>query len=39
MQWELSLEREEIKMRMKLNNEFIDFEGHCDDWDEATHPD
>jgi len=38
MDWELNLEREEHKMRMKLNNEFIDYTGFCDDWDNDLHP-
>ena len=25
-------------MRMKANNEFIDYPGYCDDWDSGLHP-
>jgi len=35
----MGVEREEERMRMKLNNEHIDWPGHCDDWDDATHAD
>ena len=33
----MRLEREETKMKMKKDNEHIDFEGHCDDWNSAIH--
>jgi len=33
------LEREEERMRLKETNEHIDFEGHCDNWESATHAD
>ena len=35
--WEEAVENAEEAIRMKQNNEYINFPGHCDDWDINLH--
>jgi len=37
MDWEMNLEIQEEKMRLKGINEYINFPGFCDDWDNNSH--
>jgi len=35
--WQENLEKEELTMEMKKNNEYYSYAGFCDDWDAETH--